>query len=316
MIDLSIVIPAYNVEKHLAACLDSLLKTQGIEDTQIIIVDDGSTDKTPAIAGEYSHKYQNIKVIRKENGGPSASRNLGLKEASGKYVFFCDSDDEVNPELFKKVIDLTKTCSEDMILWDAELCYETWNLLVPKNRDFFSHGGLEKEEKVYSGKEVVEKLLRNSGDFVATIWLGAYRREFLIAYELFFEEGLIHEDELLLPKIFLNAASVRYIPERIYHYRIHEGSIMNPENRDRKQSSDALMYVYPALYKYYDEVLEGDPLKELIEANLTKRYIHMIYKYRIWRYGYGDEIDKKLLWRTAGRLRDKIMVLLLYVFIH
>ena len=203
-----------------------------------------------------------------------------------------------------------------MILWDAELCYETWNLLVPKNRDFFSHGGLEKEEKVYSGKEVVEKLLRNSGDFVATIWLGAYRREFLIAYELYFEEGLIHEDELLLPKIFLNAASVRYIPERIYHYRIHEGSIMNPENRDRKQSSDALMYVYPALYKYYDEVLEGDPLKELIEANLTKRYIHMIYKYRIWRYGYGDEIDKKLLWRTAGRLRDKIMVLLLYVFIH
>ena len=58
------------------------------------------------------------------------------------------------------------------------------------------------------------------------------------------------------------------------------------------------------------------PLKILIEGNLTKRYLHMIYKYRIWRYGYKKQIDRKLLWRTSVRMRDRAMVLLLYLFIH
>ncbi len=313
---LSIVIPIYNAGAYLRQCMESLLASDGIEDTQIILVDDGSSDDSGAIAEEYASGHSNITVFHKENGGPSAARNLGLIEASGRYVFFCDSDDEVDPVIFKKIISLTRTCDEDMILWDADLRYETWNLLVPKNRDFFSHGGLKKTEQVYTGKELVETLLRSSGDFVATIWLGTYRREFLTGNGLFFEEGLIHEDELLLPKIFLAAASVRYIPEKAYIYRIHEGSIMNPGTMDRKKSSDALMYIYPSLYEYYDEVLDGEPLKILIEGNLTKRYLHMIYKYRIWRYGYKKQIDRKLLWRTSVRMRDRAMVLLLYLFIH
>ena len=187
---------------------------------------------------------------------------------------------------------------------------------MPKNRDFFAHGGLEKTERTYGGKEILETQLRNSGDFVATVWLSAYRKAFLTDNGLYFKEGLIHEDEFWVPKVLIKAQSVHYIPEKIYIYRIHEGSIMNPGTMDRAESSKALMYVYPALYEYYDSALEGEPLKELIEGNLTKRYIHMIYKYRIWRYGYGKKINKKLLWRTSLRLRDKVMVLLLYLFVH
>ncbi len=316
MVNLSIVIPAYNVEKYLPLCLDSLLSSEGIGGTEIIIVDDGSTDNTVRIAEGYAGKNENIKIIRKDNGGPSAARNCGLKEASGKYVFFCDSDDMVVPELFSKVIELAGTDSSDVILWDSELLYETVNLLVPKNRDFFAHGGLPKVEKTYGGKEILETQLRNSGDFVATVWLSAYRKAFLTDNSLFFKEGLIHEDEFWVPQVLIKAQSVHYIPEKIYIYRIHEGSIMNPGTMDRAESSKALMYVYPSLYRYYDDVLEGEPLRVLIEGNLTKRYIHMIYKYRIWRYGYGKQIDKKLLWRTSVRARDKVMVLLLYLFAH
>ena len=154
--NLTVVIPAYNVEKYISMCLDSLLKSEGIENCEIIIVNDGSTDKTSEIAGKYAAAHSNIRVINKENEGPSATRNTGLKEASGKYVFFCDSDDEVVPELFGKIIGLTKTSSDDIILWDSELVYETYNLLVPKNRDFFAHGGLEKIEKTYTGKGLLE----------------------------------------------------------------------------------------------------------------------------------------------------------------
>ena len=89
---------------------------------------------------------------------------------------------------------------------------------------------------------------------------------------------------------------------------------MNPETLDREESAKALMYVYPSLYRYYDEVLEGEPLKELIEGNLTKRYLHMIYKYRIAKYGYGKQIDKKRLLKTARKLRHKIMALGLYLY--
>ena len=313
---LSVVIPFFNVEEYLSACLDSLMKTEGISDTEILLVDDGSTDGSVQIADKYSAEYDIIRVMHKENKGPSAARNLGLMESSGEYVFFCDSDDEVVPELFAGITQLTKTSTDDIILWDSELRYETRNLLVPKNRDFFAHGGLEKTERTYTGKEILETMLRESGNFVATIWLGAYRRDFLIDNDLFFEEGLIHEDELLLPKIFINAESVHYIPEKIYSYRIRSGSIMIPVSGDRKESAKALMYIYPALYTYYDEALEEGVFKKLIEGNLTKRYLYMIYKYRICRYGYGKQIDKKLLWRKALRVRDKVLVLFLYLYAH
>ena len=313
---LSVVVPCYNVEKYLSLCIDSLLKTAGIDRSEILIIDDGSTDRTGAIADEYGSCHDNIRVIHKNNEGPSASRNLGIMEAEGDYIFFCDSDDEVVPELFAGIVKIIETTTDDIVLWDSELLYETRNLLSPKNRSFFSHSGLEKSEKTYGGKEILETQLRKSGDFVATIWLGAYRKEFLIDNKLFFEKGLIHEDELLLPKIFIAAKSVHYIPERAYIYRIRSGSIMNPGSSDRSESAKALMYIYPALYRYYDEVLAGEPLRELIEANLTKRYLHMIFKYRICRYGYGKQIDKKLLWRTAGRIQDKLLVMLLYLYAH
>lgn len=313
---LSIVIPFYNVEQYLNECLDALLETEGIDQTEIILIDDGAADKSSQIADKYSEEHSNITVFHKENEGPSASRNKGLQEAHGDYVFCCDADDMVVPELFAKVIALTKTSSDDIILWDAELKYETVNLLMPKDRGYFAHEGLEKIERTYTGKELLETQLRKTGDFVATVWLAAYRRQFLIDNKLYFEKGLIHEDELLLPKIYIAAKSVHYLPEKVYIYRIREGSIMNPGTSDRKRSVDSLMHIYPSLYDYYDEVLAGEPLLELIEGNLTKRYVRMIYKYRVWRYGYSSQIDKKRLMRTARKLSHKILVLGLNLFVR
>lgn len=314
---LSVVIPVYNADKYLPACLNSLLASDGIGNAEIILIDDGSTDDSASVADDYSAKHRNIRVIHKQNEGPSEARNTGLRESNGKYVFFCDADDTVDTSLFSGIIRRTEVTDVDIILWDSELCYETWNPQVPKNRGFFAHAGLEKLERIYTGKELVETSLRNSGDFVATVWLGAYRRDFLLCHDLFFEKGIVHEDELWAPQVYLNAGSVLYIPEKVYRYRIHDDSIMNPKDGDRTRSAESLLYIYPYLYKYYDEKLAGDPeLRELIEANLTKRYVHMIYKYHIFNYGYAKIIDKKLLWRTAGRFSDKILVLMLYVLLH
>lgn len=313
---LSVIIPVFNVENYLSKCIESLFKTSGIEEVEIILIDDGSTDESGTLADRLADEYSNIRVFHRNNEGPSAARNFGIREARGTYVSFVDSDDEVVPNLFAKVIKLAVVSDVDMFLWDSELTIEDGGSMASKKEDFFSHTGLEKTERTYDGKKLLEELIRNSGNFVATVWLGAYRRSYLVDNGFYFEPGLIHEDEYWVPKVMINAKSIHYIPEKIYRYRIRKGSIMNPKSKDLKAHVDSLMKIYPALYDYYDEVLEGEPLQELIEANLTKRYLHMIFRFNIVKYGYGKQIDKKLLWRKSRRIQDKLMVLCLYVYAH
>lgn len=310
---LSIIVPVYNAGKYLSQCLDSLLAAEDIEKTEIILVDDGSSDESGQIADEYAGRYENIRSFHQENGGASAARNAGLAAATGTYVSFCDSDDMILPELFSEVIKLTETSSAEMIMWDSDIVYESKNLLSRKNNKYFSHCGLERIQKTYSGKQIVEILVTKGKGVIASVCLGAYRRDYLISNEFFFEEGTIYEDELWVPRVIINAQQVIYIPQKIYLYRIHTGSVSHPASEDTIRNIEALLHVYPALYRYYDDVLMDDPLRIAVEGNVTKRYLHMIYKYRFWRFGYGKEIDKHLLWKTATKLRHKAMVLFLYL---
>ena len=101
-ITLSIIIPVYNAEKHLKNCLDSLIGSLK-DDIEIIPVDDGSTDGSPAICDEYRNRYEQISVIHQDNGGASAARNAGLKKARGRYVTFIDSDDKTDPGYIERI---------------------------------------------------------------------------------------------------------------------------------------------------------------------------------------------------------------------
>ena len=100
---ISIIIPVYNVKKYLRECLDSIL-AQSYKDFEIIIVDDGSTDSSGNICDEYSMKYENIKVLHKNNNGLSSARNAGLDIAQGEYILFFDCDDVVSPIMLETLI--------------------------------------------------------------------------------------------------------------------------------------------------------------------------------------------------------------------
>ena len=228
-------------------------------------------------------------------------------------MFFCDSDDEVDPALFGKILKLLKTSRDDMIMWDSKLIYDLHSLASKKDDGYFAHYGLPREEKTYTGRQIIETLILKSKGFIATVWQGAYRRDYLISNDLFFEEKVIYEDELWVPKVLLKAETIHYIPEKVYLYRIRQGSITNPEAEDREKNVRSLIYVYPALYKFYDEVLDGDPLKDIVEANLTRKYLHMIFRYRLYRHADKTAIDKKRLWNTAKRPQDKILAMLLFI---
>ena len=112
----SVVVPAYNVEKFLPKCIDSLLG-QTHNNLDIIIVDDGSTDKTGEIADEYAEKYDNIRCIHKKNGGLSDTRNAGLKHAKGEYVVFFDSDDWVENNVIEENLQCMIQNNVEVVVW-------------------------------------------------------------------------------------------------------------------------------------------------------------------------------------------------------
>ena len=308
---LSIIIPVFNAAAYFSDCMDSILKSQGVENVEILIIDDGSTDGSDRIADDYSNKYSNIRVIHHTNAGPSKARNLGLMESSGNYVFFCDADDLVNPDLLSKVIEISKTEESDIILWDSDLIDSDGSLIKRDDIYRYQHIGLGSDDVTLTGNQVMKQQVIAHGDYVATVWIGAFKRRYLIDNELSFEERIIHEDELWFPQVLLKAETVRYLPAKLYLYRIHEGSITRPENEDWTHHIESLLYIYPQLYRYYDEEVKDNRLKDLLEENLTRRYLHKIFKYDFCGYGYADRIDVRKLWKTSKRLKDKVKIMIL-----
>ena len=100
----SIIVPIYNSEKYLHACLDSIV-SQTYKNIEIILVNDGSIDKSGVICDEYSRKYNNIKVFHKENGGVSSARNLGIDNATGQYLAFVDPDDYIDANMYEILVE-------------------------------------------------------------------------------------------------------------------------------------------------------------------------------------------------------------------
>ncbi len=305
-VGLSIVIPLYNAMKYLSMCMDSILATEGIEDTQIIIVNDGSTDDSGMIADDYANRCSNITVYHKQNEGASEARNYGLNRAVGKYVFFCDADDKVVPEVLSEIIVRSSTETADVILWDADIIDSNGLRLGDKGKDYFIHKCKYDSNCQLSGKKFIEQQIVHQGDFATVIWLGAYRREFLTENSLFFMKGVVHEDDLWVPLTLLRANSVIAVNKTLYLYRIHSGSV---SDSDVDKHISSLLIIYPILFEYCDKKLPDDGFRCLLKGNLTRKYLHWIFEYDFCGRGYGDKIDIYLLWKNSRRIRDRLRVL-------
>ncbi|MDE6716226.1 MAG: glycosyltransferase, partial [Muribaculaceae bacterium] len=126
----SIIITVYNVERYLRECLDSVVAIEGIENCEIIIVNDGSTDSSPAIAQEYASKYKSIQVINQKNSGLADARNSGLEVAKGNYIYFIDSDDYVNKRFVADTLEILKqNPNTDLLQYRLEFVDESRNSL-------------------------------------------------------------------------------------------------------------------------------------------------------------------------------------------
>lgn len=216
---ISVIIPVYNVEKYLNQCIDSIIG-QTYQDLEIILINDGSTDKSGSICDAYAQRDKRIKVIHKQNEGQASARNHGLSVATGDYISFIDSDDWIEPHMYSSAMQHFAVTPQ-LALVRYGVCR-------------FWEGGHEFME---TPNDVPENILKGE-DLIASYGTGGcngimcssiYRSDIFKDSGLSYPEGIIHEDEALSLAIscFLSQGvgyEVRIEQEVMYHYRVVKGS--------------------------------------------------------------------------------------------
>lgn len=120
---ISVIVPVYNMERLVGRCLKSIV-AQSFEDIEVLVIDDGSTDGSCEVIGEYAAKDQRVKNFRISNAGVSSARNMGLDKASGEYVLFIDADDEIEEDYLRNIADKAKSTCADILVWGIKRCFE------------------------------------------------------------------------------------------------------------------------------------------------------------------------------------------------
>ena len=264
----SVIIPVYNVEKYLRACLDSMLG-QTFSDWEAVCVNDGSTDGSAVILREYAAKDNRFRVVEQPNAGLSAARNTGMKHATGDFVLFLDSDDWLETNALETLAG--NLDGEDMVCFSGRRYLELEDRYLPSD---------QLEERVYhSGMDYYNEnaLQRRDFAFVCVV-LRAYKRSFLDENALRFKEGIFHEDNLFTPQACYYAQRVRVINDCLYDYRVRGNSITTTSSM--KHQSDMLgvanelaaffiaktgldkTVVYRAITHHYQSVFDSIPVTE------------------------------------------------------
>lgn len=295
---ISIIVPVYNVDKYIENCIQSIIN-QTYKNLEIILIDDGSTDKSGAICDKYSKIDNRIKVIHKINGGLSEARNVGLDIARGDYIGFVDSDDYIHPQMY-------------------ELLYKN---LIGTSADISIIKHIRKEEelglgdinskKLYSNLEAIENILKkDSGIFIASC-NKLYKKE--IFNGLRFTIGKIYEDFIIAPFVLYKAKKIVYTPVNLYFYRRTENSITTANFSIKNldiifASNNFLKFMYSinhydldkAIYWYIDTLFKYyyRAKKELNFSDRELKYIrkefmqvfNIIFKSRAFTF------KEKILW--------------------
>lgn len=211
--EVSVIVPVYRVEKWLPQCLDSLT-AQTLQETEIILIDDGSPDGCGALCDEYVKKDARIRVIHQENRGLSLARNAGLDAARGRYIMFADSDDWVEPDFCETPFRLAEETGADLVLFRHRRHEKDRQSVFPRFPD--AQGSL-------TPQDAIEKVLFREGGI--SVWNKLYRRPVLDGVR--FEAGRSFEDIGFTHRAFIRAGNIVYTEAVLYNYRIRPDSISN-----------------------------------------------------------------------------------------
>jgi glycosyltransferase involved in cell wall biosynthesis len=219
-VQFSIIVPIYNVQKYVINCLKSI-EAQENMDFEVILVNDGSTDNSKELCEKFIEFKNNFYLFSQENKGLSAARNTGIEKAKGEYIIFLDSDDYLNNNGLFKIQKILEGRKVDVLV-------SRFNYLDDVSKKLSESKVFDDFEENYTKPIKFYDKHVNQGRNWLSAWSCIVKREFLIKNQLFFEVGLLHEDELWVPTIFAKASSYSLNNDLFYIYRINRsGSIMS-----------------------------------------------------------------------------------------
>lgn len=271
---ITIIVPVYNVEKYLKECLDSLV-SQTIDNIEVICINDGSTDNSKEILEDYQNRYSFVKVINHEkNKGLSAARNTGIKNATGEYILFVDSDDFILHEACEKLYKYAKKTDSDVVFYNLTFLNDYENGFIRNEQIKNDYPG------VYRGIELFTMYYEDNCAKVESV-RQFLRRTFVINNNLFFYEGIIHEDMLYYFNTCKKANRATDLNESLYIYR-QRGNSINWSQKEK--SAKSLMCCIQNIYAQW---LLDDNLSKL-ENEAVKKYIERLYKAYLYKKPYEN----------------------------
>lgn len=215
---ISVLVPVYNVEKTLKRCLDSILN-QTFKNYEIILVNDGSTDNSGAICDEYAQMYDNISVIHKENEGLGPTRNRGIVEAKGEYIYHCDSDDWLKEDLLEKAYNNAIETNAEIVIFGYEIFTENNNEIKP-------YKDIRANKKIYNDKEEIRDLFIEQY-FSSFVMMSACnrlcKRKFIVENDLYFPPLRRCQDMAYSLALFDKLNKLSIMDESFYCYVISPG---------------------------------------------------------------------------------------------
>jgi len=258
-LEVSIVVPIYNVEKYLDKCIDSIVN-QTYGDFELILVDDGSTDDSGRIADSWAKKDIRIRNFHTEHKGVAAARNHGIRRATGAYICFVDSDDWLELTYLEELHGLAQSNKADLVICD----------FIRNSGDIVASQPDTEELVIEDGYEAISNIYSSNYIKYVVVWHRIYKREIFANIE--FAEGMIHEDEAISAFIFCAASRIVRTNRVLYNYRTNNvSSIMTRQyNLNRLDILKALeMRMDLFADKGYKVYYENDSFKYMYKILLN-----------------------------------------------
>ena len=264
----SIIVPVYNVEKYINACVDSLVN-QTYKNLEIILVDDGSTDNSGSICDDYAKKDSRVKVIHKENGGASSSRKMGIESSTGDYIVTLDSDDWIDLETVEVCINKTEEYVDtDCVMFSYKREYDT--------KSFETH--IFDGDKVFIGADAEDLVYRRlfgligdelaspeKADSVVPCCMKLYKREFALKGKYVNVKLIGSADDTIFNMYALHGAKkIVYVDKCFYHYRKQGGTVTTTYRPN-------LVEQWNNLFNMMGEIIKEKNLPQKYEKALSNR---------------------------------------------
>lgn len=285
MNDLSIIIPVYNSEKYLVDCLNSIIE-QDETIYEVIIIDDGSSDSSYEIVKKYEHIYDKIKIQKKENGGVSSARNLGIELAEGEFMAFVDSDDMLYPNSLSKRIAEARNC-DFLISSYIEINNEEGECIqnIQPDNDYTIWEKQEMMKELYRGKII---------GYQGYVWNKIFRTDIIKKNNIKFDESLFYnEDRLFVLQYLVYCNTIHYSNTIVYQYRLDSNGAMAKTNKIDDVLYDKVRTEFDAFEKME---------KILIEEEQTAFYYCYLQKFYQYTNFYQHSLRNAKKFRRYTRL--------------